>query len=141
MKKLIILSIMVLGLVAFSIPSANATYCITLDGFCDKMEVDVDANGVVYGHWDINCDGTFLKLIIGNKFGSQFNVVGDMTVEVGYIFTYLFNIPKPNRLWTNYAYDGVNPPVPFLVNAPWTVTTGPCPSGLQDMPQLPRSFE
>jgi hypothetical protein len=138
MKRLLGICFMVWALFAFSIPSANAQgpWCLTLTGFCDRLQLARDANLNLYGVWDADCDGTFSSVVQGSAISGLNNVVG-FVPSVALSGQFYFNVP--GRQFDLWAYGGVDPPAQFQDNQAWTVTPGVCPPVVES--GLPSSLD
>lgn len=138
MKKIFGICILALGLFAFSISSANA-FCLTLDGFKDRIEVFVGTAGMTYGHWDWQgIDDFTSKVVMGNTV-TQRPIVGDLNDEMGITWKHTFN--TGSMLWSMYGYDNVNPPFPAHIDQPFSVSPGSCPVLSEQAAGLPRSTD
>lgn len=124
MKKISGVCILALGVLALSISSANA-FCLTLDGFCDRIEVFAGTAGMTYGHWDYLCTDDFSsKAVMGNLANNR-PIVGDLNDEQGITYKHIFHMGA--GLWRMYGYDNVNPPFPVHIDLPFSASLGNCP--------------
>jgi len=127
MKKLVVLTILTLALVASGVtPAAAAPRCITLTNFCDRIETDNDASGNVFGVWDWTCDGVNLSSIIGRSPGPDLTM-NTRPVAGGAPFNYSTNFAfhKASGLFDLYGTDG-SVIFPFQTNQPYSMTNGAC---------------
>ena len=138
MKKALTICIVVLGLVAFGITNANAggPFCLTLDGFCDRIQISWDGAGNTYGSWDINCDGGFAAPVMGTIRGTANSVVGDLAAYGYPIFEHYFDVPA--KQWEMWVYG--NPPGLWLSDT-FTVTPGNCALLTEAQKALPSTIE
>jgi hypothetical protein len=123
---------------SFKFPSCGGptqlTWCIDFTNFCDQIEVSRDGSLNLYGHWDADCSGTFSAVMSGSSLQQVNNLIGE---DSGYSWQFYFDVP--GRMFDMLRYDGVNPPVIWQQNQPWTVTKGTCPRTVK--PGLPASTD
>ncbi len=140
MKKTLSVFALLAAVSAFSAVQANATgpYCITLGDYCDKVQLEYDASGNLYGHWDADCSGNFSTLVLGSKAG--LNTTG--TLDWGAVATFYFNLGA--KTYDLNYYDG-DYTGQFQNDSPFTLAPGACvaPTGLAQAPadDMPRSTD
>ncbi|GEM_PF-6413139 len=123
MKKLFTAAILSVCLFSFGATQANAQVCVSLDNFCDQLELQVDPNGNVYGLWDWTCDGVTLQPVIG-LFDPPNVTAGTYIATLGMAIYFVFDISSGTfDLW---GYDGVNPPSAFQIGQPYSFSVGSC---------------
>jgi hypothetical protein len=127
MKKLAV----VLGTALLAIGTAvradtiNAPYCVDFTQFCDGLEITALGGGQVAGYWrNTDCAGTDVK--VGGRIneGSISVYCSDAACPIG--FLWMFTLSLPTHAFTLIGWDGVNPPIPFQVNAPFSIAPGAC---------------
>jgi hypothetical protein len=131
MKKFAICTILVLGVMVYmaATPPAYAKeQCIIFTNFCDRLDVNTDTYGNVYGMWDWVCDGVDATNILGHH-----KVLGTRpTFASGfaYYYTFWFLFDKPSKgLFDMYGTDGH---VSFVQQSsqPFSVANGSCGFGV-----------
>jgi hypothetical protein len=127
MKKLVVLAVLTMALVAIGVtPAAAAPKCITLTNFCDRIEFNSDSSGNTYGVWDWVCDGINLTSIIGRSPGRDITM-NTRPVYAGFPFQYSadFAFHKASGLFDLYGTDGTVI-FPFQTNQPYSITNASC---------------
>jgi hypothetical protein len=131
MRKLAVLSILVLGLIASGATPALASgpYCLHLTNFCDTITLNIDAVGNAYGTWDWTCDHVTLASVLGRaQPGPRLVNLGTRPVDAnGIPFTYTtnFTFAQSNQLFNLWGTDGTTTVV-FQLSQPSTLSAGAC---------------
>ncbi len=146
MRSIITAVILVSCMMMLGMSPANAQqgpYCVSLTGFCDRLEVYVDQNRNVYGVWDWLCDGVTLAPVLG-YFDTPVSVGTRPVDSLGAPFYYTCNFlfDRSNNTFDLWGYDG-SAVYQFQNNAGWTIVPGPCDwkGGCSDCDQEASLFE
>jgi hypothetical protein len=125
MKKLAVLAVLAMAVVASGVTPASAT-CLTFTNFCDRIQLHVDGAKNAYGIWDWTCNGVDLTSIIGRVPGPDLSM-GTRPVYAGFPFQYSTNFVfhKDSQLFDLYGTEGTVI-FAFQLDQPWTITPGKC---------------
>jgi hypothetical protein len=135
MRKLAVLSILVLALVATGATPAFAAgpFCLHFTNFCDDITTSTDGSGNNGGTWDWTCDDVTLTSVIGIQSAGLIQAgtrpVDGSGVPFPYSTNFTFN--KATLTFNLWATDGVTV-FPLQLGQPYTLTSGVCvSSGVQ----------
>lgn len=130
MRKLAVLSILVLALVATGAAPAFAAgpFCLHFTNFCDDITTNT-SSGNNYGTWDWTCDDVTLTSVIGIQSAGLIQVgtrpVDGSGVPFPYSTNFTFN--KATLTFNLWATDGTSV-FPLQLNQPYTLLAGACVS-------------
>jgi hypothetical protein len=123
MKRIFVACTLVIGVSALGATNASAA-CLQLTNFCDRMSVQADGSGNVYGYWDWTCACSPLAPMLGNHKPGEAIVAGQL-IEIN--LTESWRIHPPSSTVDIWKYDGVNPPSLLVpANQPYTSSPGDC---------------
>jgi hypothetical protein len=103
----------------------NATWCLTLNNFCDRLSITTAADGTLTGVWDWVCNGIDWTPVIGH--GAAPPTIATRPVYAGvpfpYVTQFLFQVgPMTFDLWGTNGCGAFQ----FQDNQPFTATPGKC---------------
>lgn len=127
MKKLVVLSMLALGMMMLSVGATPAhAICIHFTNFCDSIQAAGDTNepGELYGEWDWVCVGVGTSIYGSN---SKKITLATRPVYGTYtsVYTFGFVFTKSSKLFDLAATTGTSTLL-FQQGQPWTNTGGSC---------------
>ena len=128
MRKLAVLSFLVLGLIASGATPAHAAgpFCIHLTNFCDTLTETTDSVNNTYGTWDWTCDGVDLTSVIGQQsVGLIYSATRPVAGGVPFNYSTNFVFHKQNALFDLWGTDGTFK-FAFQISQPYSISAGSC---------------
>ena len=129
MRKLTVM----LGMFVLSIGAAtqvnavpNNIYCVEFLTFCDQLQLDLTQGDVSFaGQWN-NCLGEWIAVEGFRRPGREWTVVCSDIATCTNGFLWLFRLDLNSFTVNVFKWDGVNPPFPRVIDAPFGIIPGAC---------------